>query len=326
MDSNRFRYFVINKVLTSVIVIALCGCEGWNRKHDYTVVDVKPPAEDAEIVKTRSNDVANFADKVEELMETRERYLGQLRDLERLYLQAGDSGKAGWARRQRAMTEAVEVYPYLTAAPAEHRAEVSPQESIPEADAVYNKALAIHNQVKLIPLAGALSSNKKKAKESLDLFKQVLNKYPTSDKVDDCAFYCGEIYKEYLREDDPDDELSVRYYQWAAALDAKTPHPARFQCAVVYDFRRHDRARAIELYNQVLETEENGNNSNQRFSASRIEQLTDEQYSHLKPQLSKRAVAGEPQSEPVSGEPRSARKSGESSVRPAADKEPSGGE
>lgn len=313
MDSKRLR--LLTSFLTSFVLIAFCGCEGWNRKNDYAVVDVKPPEEDAEIVKTRSGDIANFADKVEEMMETREHYLTQLKDLERLYLQAGDSAKADWARRQRALTAAVEVFPYLTAAPVEHRAEVSPQESIPEADALYNKALTIHNQVKLVPLAGVLPSNKKKAREALEMFKKVLKDYPSSDKVDDCAFYCGEIYKEYLREDDPHDELSVRYYQWAAALDAKTPHPARFQCAVVYDFRRHDRTRAIELYNQVLDTEENGNNSNQRFSASRIEQLTDEQYSHLKPQLPKGAVAGEPEREPDGGD---------SSVRPASDSEPNG--
>lgn len=313
MDANRLRLFTL--LLTPTVVAALCGCEGWNRKNDYSVVDVKPPAEDAEIVKAKSDDIANFADKVEEMMETRGHYLAQLKDLERLYLQAGDSAKADWARRQRALTEAVEVFPYLTAAPPEHRVEVSPQESIPEADAIYNKALAIHNQVKLVPLAGVLPSNKKKAREALGLFKQVLKEFPTSDKVDDCAFYCGEIYKEYLREDDPHDELSVRYYQWAAALDPKTPHPARFQCAVVYDFRRHDRARSIELYNQVLDTEENGNNSNQRFAASRIEQLTDEQYSHLKPELQKGAVAGDPAKEPDAGD---------SPVRPVADKEPGG--
>ena len=312
MDSTRTLRSVAT-FFTTIFAIALCGCEGLDRKHDYSVVDVKPPPEDAEVVKSRSGDIANFADKVEALMESREQYLGQLRELEKLYLEAGDSTKADWARRQRALTEAVEVYPYLTAAPSEHRAEVSPQETIPEADAIYNRALAIHNEVKLIPLAGVLPNNKKKAREALGMFKKVLTLYPTSDKVDDCAFFCGEIYKEYLREDDPTDELSIRYYQWAAALDPKTPHPALFQSAVVYDFRRHDRARAIELYNQVLDNEENGNQSNLRFSASRIEQLTDEQYSHLKPSSPQETVVGEPRGEPAAA------------IQPAANREPTGG-
>ena len=40
----------------------------------------------------------------------------------------------------------------------------------------------------------------------------------------------------------------------------------------------------MELYHQVLDLEENGNKSNMRWSASRIEQLSDEHFSHLKPQ------------------------------------------
>jgi tetratricopeptide (TPR) repeat protein len=103
--------------------------------------------------------------------------------------------------------------------------------------------------------------------------------------VDDCAFYCGEIYKEYLREDDPDNELAIRYYKWASALDPQTPHAARFQCAVVYDFRRHDRIRALELYNQVLRVEEDANMSNMRFAASRIRQLTDDEFSRFRPRI-----------------------------------------
>jgi tetratricopeptide (TPR) repeat protein len=270
-------------LLVVVSMVALAGCEGWNRKHDYNVVDVTPPEDEFEYVRTTGADLPNFADLVEEMMESRQNYLGHLEELEREYLKAGNSVKSSWARRQKQLTEEVNVYPYLQAGPIEHRAEVAPVESIPEADAVFDEAVSILKEVSAVPLAGALPHNKKKSRIALDMFRRILRDYPKSDKVDDCAFYCAEIYKEYLREDDPDDELSVRYYKWAAALDPTTPHPARFQAAVVYDFRRHDRARAVELYHQVLELEENANESNMRFSASRIEQLTDEEFSHVRP-------------------------------------------
>src|SRR6185436_20706918 len=79
-------------------------------------------------------------------------------------------------------------------------------------------------------------------------------------------------------------------------LDPQTPHPARFQCAVVYDFRKHDRSRAIELYHNVMENETN-NSSNVRFSATRVEQLTDEEHSHVRPHdKDVRDTAGEPPS------------------------------
>ena len=55
----------------------------------------------------------------------------------------------------------------------------------------------------------------------------------------------------------------------------QTAHPARFQAAVLYDFRLHDRDRALELYHAVV-TQETGNTSNVHFAVRRIQQLTSE--------------------------------------------------
>ena len=276
--------YIWGAILVAAAALSSTGCEGWDRKHDNKLVDVSPPPPDAEPPRMGHREKVNIPDMVENMHSARQAYINSIAELEKTFLVAGDSNRADWARRQRQLTEKVEVFPYLTGAAPEQRVDVAPVEQIPEADAVYNQALAIYKDVAAIPLAGALPNVKNKAREALSLFKQILNQYPRSDKVDDAAFYCGEIYKEYLREDDPDDELAIRYYKWAIALNPKTPHPARFQCAAVYDFRRHNRDAAMELYHQVLDLEENGNQSNMRFSASRIEQLSDEHFSHLKPQ------------------------------------------
>lgn len=283
----------------------ILGCEGYDRKHDYSVVDVTPPADDAEPDRTPRARTANYPDLVENMMETRAQFLDDVKALQRAYLDSGDSVKANWCRRVAWNLEEVVNYPFLSAGPAEQRAEVMPEEPVPSADKLYDEALAIYKQVAAVPLAGALEPNKEKARRSLGLFKKILREYPKSDKVDECAYYCGEIYKEYLREEDPDDELSVRYYQWAVALNPEIQLPARFQSAVVYDFRRHDRARAIELYHQVMELEEAKNESNIRFAATRVEQLTDEQYSHLKPQdePKSRAIVGEPRGDDMTEAP-----------------------
>jgi tetratricopeptide (TPR) repeat protein len=304
--------FVPACMLLALITAALTGCEGIGRKHDERVLDLKPPPIGAPPALDAAQ-LPNFPDMVEEMMATRQKYVQQLIEMERAYLLAGDDAKADWARRQREATERVEVFPYLSPGAPEQRVEVAPERSIPEADQTYNEALGLLNQVRGVPFVGHLQQNKEKARKALDLFKRVLREYPKSDKVDDCAFYSGEIYKEYLRDDDPDDELSVRYYQWAVALDPETPHAARFQAAVVYDFRRHDRTKALELYHQVLETNENGNESNARFSATRIEQLTDETRSHLTPkEESLRPVSPEPAGTavppPLKSEPRPAKK------------------
>ncbi|MFQ5423686.1 MAG: tol-pal system YbgF family protein [Phycisphaerae bacterium] len=286
MRDTRTRLHDVRWLL-AVAILAGAGCEGaFTRKHDPRVADLTPPSEgelDAAVRPAPTEDFS-FPDLVEDMMATRQQHIDSLLQLESAYLQGGDSVKANWARRQRELFEmAVEVYPYLTEGTTESHAGVSPDESIPEADEVYTRASKLMDEVRLIPGAGALAGTKSKAREALYLFKSLLRQYPKSDKVDDCAFFCGQIYREYLRDDDPDNELAVRYYRWAFALDPATPHPARFECAVVLDYRRHERDKAIELYHQVLETEEAGNRSNQRYAASRIEQLTDELSSHLRP-------------------------------------------
>ncbi|MCG8404116.1 MAG: hypothetical protein MI923_02850 [Phycisphaerales bacterium] len=287
---------VFHRLLTPIITLSfltIAGCEGVARRHDKRVGEIKPPSLEANYTK---GDLPNFPDHVENMLAVRLAYINQLISLERGYLMAGDTVRANWARRQRELTENVEVYPYLTAAAPEESVEVSPEERIPEADALYSRGVELVDKFDSVPFGGLLKPNKKKARQALGYFKQVLREYPKSDKVDDCAFYCGDIYKEYLRDDDPDNELALRYYKWAYTLDPVTPHPARFHSAVVYDFRLHNREKAIELYHQVLETEEASNESNQRFSATRIEQLSDDDGSHLRPR--EPDLASEPRREP----------------------------
>ncbi len=307
-----FRTHPIAALLPTVVLFAgLVGCGMFKNGSDSQVAEVQPPPEDFESgAALSSQDLASFSDQVELMLATREtllsvrgQYFQQLTDLERVYLLDGDTVKANWARRQRERLEQVDVsaYPYLTAVPPEHHDQIAPEMSIAEADEIYIQALALFKEVQGVPGAGLLKHNKRKVRDALGLFHRVLAEHPTSDKVDDCAFYCGEIYKEYLRDDDPDNELAIRYYKWAFALDPQTPHAARFQCAVAYDFRRHDRVRALELYHQVLQTEEDANLSNMRWAATRIEQLTDDQFSHLRPQPS--ALTAAPASDSTDDDP-----------------------
>ncbi len=293
MNAMCFRRFT---VLFSIVTLAvgIFGCEGIDRRHDARVnVDVQPPSEEAPLGTTeQAAQLADFPDLVEGMLAVREnlisvrsQYFEQLLEMERAYLLAGDTVKANWARRQRERLElaSVDTFPYLTEEAPEQCVEIAPEESIAEADTIYRDGLAALDEFRHLPFVGHLENNKKKARKALGLFKRVLREYPKSDKVDDCAYYIADIYKEYLRDEDPDNELAIRYYKWAFALDPETPHAARFDCAVVYDFRRHDRARAVELYRQALEVEEAGNYSNLRFAASRIEQLTDDEFSPIRP-------------------------------------------
>ncbi|MBK8267111.1 MAG: hypothetical protein IPK83_01910 [Planctomycetes bacterium] len=271
----------------SLVAIGTLGCEGIDRHHDSRVGDIAPPPEDVDFRTASTTETANFPDLIEEMIQKRDVYIAHLIQIERAYLDVGDINRANWARRQRELTEKVEIYPYLTERATVQQnvqAQVIPRDSIPEADKLFDQAYAMYDKFVGVPFVGFAYLNKQEPRDAADLFKRVINEHPTSDKVDDAAYFIGNIYKEFLRNDDPDNELALRYLRWAWSLDPRTPHPARFDAAVIYDFRLHDRDKAIELYHDVLALEEAGNNSNQRFSATRIAQLTDDDDSHLKPQ------------------------------------------
>lgn len=305
----------------ALLALLAAGCQDWDRKSTPPTDLSAPPEKVQARLRSENTDLPGL---VEDMHRARKAYLEQLTRLEKLYLEMGDVNRANWARRQRERTESVEVYPFLGEEAPEAGPRVAPSERIAQADALFDQAKGLLNQVRGVPLAGFLEGNRKKARDAMELFKELIRKYPKSDKVDDAAFYVAEIYKEYLRKDDPDDELSIKYYRWAVELDPKTPHAARFQWAVVEDFRRHNRKQAIELYRDVLNNETH-NASNLRFAASRIEQLTDEEGSHLRPREEREPAGGELRSEPAPGvaatEPRRATPK-DGAAHSTADREP----
>ena len=277
--ANRTVSFAMIVVSTLLTV----GCEGIFRTHDERVgLDIEPPPDSVQLA-SKSEELPNFADLVEDMAATREMHVNHLLSLERGYLLAGDTVRANWARRQRELTEQIEIPPYLTDEAPFQSVLVSADESIPEADALYTEAVELFDSFEGIPFMGFTKINADEPRQALRMFQRILSEYPKSDKVDDCAFYCGKLYQEFLRDDDPDNQLALRYYKWAIALDPQTPHPARFQIATVYEYRLHDRESAIEYYHQVLETNEVNDQSNMRWAANRIDAMTDDIGSPIRP-------------------------------------------
>ena len=205
-------------------------------------------------------------DLVEEVLTYRAMYHRTLRRLHDYYRSRGCEQKRRWAATELAAVERIQPFKYLLAAeiPAE---DLKPTDSIAEADALYEKALALmkeggHGIPALYRQETML--------QALNTFVELISRYPSSDKIDDAAFYCGEIHKEYLKDQEG---IAVRWYERAYTWDPNTPHAARFQAAVTYDYRLHDRARALELYRRVLDAETR-NKSNVAFAVQRVHQLT----------------------------------------------------
>ena len=209
---------------------------------------------------------AREVDLVEAVVKHRLAYHRGLKQLNDFYDRHGYAHKESWSAFELKGLKSVKAFRYLLDAEVPETA-LRPEASIEDADALYEKGLELMRQGGHgVP---ALYREDRMV-EAARTFRDLIEKYPNSDKIDDAAFMCGEIHKEYL----PQQELlAVRWYERAWTWDPNTPHPARFQAAVVYDYRLQDRDRALELYHDVLR-HETSIGSNVRFATRRIHELT----------------------------------------------------
>lgn len=209
---------------------------------------------------------ASEVDLVEQLIEYRTKYSQTLKQLSSYYQQHGYAEKHLWAQGELEDVGRIRPYHYLHSSEIP-RLDLTPRDSIAEADTLYDQALTVareagHGMPALF--------NQEGMGKALALFKQLIEEFPTSDKIDDAAFQCGELLKEYYKHQDT---VAVQWYERARTWDPSTPHPARFQEAVLWDYRLHDRRKALELYRAAIAYEPS--RSNRHFALARIKELTE---------------------------------------------------
>lgn len=242
-NNNKYRW--ANQEIASLTGIA-----------PYTEAEVELAAAEQEV------------DLVELVIVARRQYRQSLKNLLDFYQGLGDPVKIQWAEQELADARNIQEFLYL------FEAEVAgewlrPTDSIPDADALYTRALARMREgghgVVLLYREGIML-------DALEMFQRLIRVYPTSDKIDEAAFYLGEIHKEYMKDQE---DIAARWYERAWTWNPNITLPARFQAAVITDYRMHNRARALELYHAVLK-HETFDASNVRFATQRIEQLSRE--------------------------------------------------
>ena len=209
---------------------------------------------------------AQEVDLVEAVLHHRGQYYRNLRQLRAFYEERGYATKEQWAAFELQGLTKIKPFRYLMSAeiPSD---KLRPEQNIEEANALYEKGLDMMKRgghgIPALYRQDLMS-------ESAEVFRDLIERYPTSDKIDEAAYYCGEIHKEYL----PGQEtIAVKWYERAWTWNPGTALPARFQAAVVYDYRLHDRDRALELYHGVVQ-HETDHKSNVRFASRRIHELT----------------------------------------------------
>jgi TolA-binding protein len=217
----------------------------------------------AEPVPQAITDVSE-ASLVEQVVANRQAWQADLDKLADIYGRQGATLKAKGIQNIKDRFEPQDVYDYFGTAEIPP-ATLRPTEVVQSADELYEKALAIHLSGKPLPLI----TDYDKEKKALAMFLELVHKYPTSTKIAMSAYYIGDIYKEYFQHQ----ELrAVQWYQRAWEWEPRVLKPARFQAAVLYDFRLKEHSKALPLYYDVLKYE-TFNKSNCDFAADRIEKI-----------------------------------------------------
>lgn len=251
--------------LIAVLVSALwlAGCDN-PRTRDAHLIAPPPAAVSAQ--PTEQGQLiagAGEADYVEQVAAARLAYRQALLSLWTYYRSVGNFTKAQWASNELRTLDQMVQYTYL--APAETApATLRARDIIDAADELYKLGESLYRQAG----GGIVIVDQAKLRQALQYFNRVIAEYPTSDKIDDAAYYAGRIY-EHLK----NYELAAVYYQRAFQWNENTPYPARFRAAFVLDQHLKMRADALVLYQQAVEKEARYVN-NMDFARLRIAELS----------------------------------------------------
>ncbi len=143
-----------------------------------------------------------------------------------------------------------------------------PTDVISDADQLFEAAIEQYHKGKILP--GITDYGRQR--QALMKLQQLVRRHPTSTKIALAAYYIGEIYKEYFDED----VRAVHWYERAWQWDPHITEPARFQAAVLYDYRLDNNARALELYRESLKFDP-WRLGNSEFAEARISDLAEQE-------------------------------------------------
>ncbi|MBL7152827.1 MAG: hypothetical protein ISS79_03865 [Phycisphaerae bacterium] len=229
-------------VLTAVLVVllnVLVGCGGADKGRGQVKA---PRGRTGVIVEVRT---AAEADIIEQVAINRQAYQQALEMLVGHYEKVGNHMKLQWAEKELDALNKMVQYDYVIDATVAGP-DLKASASIPEADDLYKEAVKLHKDAKKL----VVIKDKSLLRLALDKYNEVIRKHPASDKIDDAAFKAGEIY-EYFK----DYSIALVYFKRAFEWDAATPYPARFKAAIILDNRLHNRAEALKLYQEAIDTE-----------------------------------------------------------------------
>ncbi|CAN5384453.1 hypothetical protein BH11PLA2_BH11PLA2_08020 [soil metagenome] len=177
---------------------------------------------------------------VKAVTDARKAYQDSLLKLHEVYTKSGEKERAKWVEDE------LRGY-HLAPKPAYHLGDVPPakleaKENIKEANELYRQAMTYKDK----GFGSEYTLNQRRAEM---LFQEILEKYRTSDKIADVAYELGDLYesrayKQYAR--------AALYYERSSQWRKGGRIDSRMRAAKLYDKQLGDRAKAIELYRDVV--------------------------------------------------------------------------
>lgn len=179
---------------------------------------------------------------VERVLAARKEYQASLVALYQQYEKSGDRGRMKWVEEELKSFHVLNKPSYRLdiedVPPATLKAEVN----IKEANALYVEAMKYKDK----GTGNDYTLNQRRAEI---LLQEILQKYPTSDKIADVGYQLGDLYEsKAFKQHDRAAAYFERSFQWRKG--GRTD--ALMRAATIYDRTLNERGKAIELYREEI--------------------------------------------------------------------------
>jgi tetratricopeptide (TPR) repeat protein len=231
-------------ILTVILIVSvqmfIVGCEGPNSGQGKVV----PQGEKNLLapVPVVQNQTSAETDIVEQVVTNREAYRRTLKSLVDYYTNTGNDMKLAWAEKELRSLDKTRQYHYIIEASVAGP-NLKPTASIEMANYIYEDAVRREKLAKRF----IIIIDDDQLRVALGKYNEVIKRYPTSDKIDGCAFRAAGIY-EYFK----DYTIALLYYQRTWEWNPQTPYLAEFKAACILDLQLSRRGEALELYQKAV--------------------------------------------------------------------------
>lgn len=247
-----------------LLVLAGCGvvAVGWATAEQPSKPLTTPTKEDNAGDLPPAAPAVTDVQLVERCLTARKEYENSLKALYEHYAKAGDKQRLQWAERELMAYHMMWKPSYNLDVKDVPPPTLEAKVNVKEANELYRAAIQYKGK-------GFGDDYVLNMRRSELLFREILEKYPNSDKIGDVAYQLAEIYESRAyKQFDRAAKYYERVFQWV-----KTDRSdARLRAATLYDKQLNERSKAIQLYRAVLDHDTNPDRLKQ--AEKRLAELT----------------------------------------------------